>query len=547
MPSDIVLFALFIFGFGGSLIGVAFLGTVENARPVFLPMMVAFLYLLTIDDPTDREVSTTLNWLSWIATAYTAMNAIVNLQLLPGLLLFKQYRNASVSMVALAVATAVVLGNRRRLALVLALAAVIFVTYPSATSVFMATSVVLTFYITGKRSSGLRTIVVVVSVVTVSVLALANFDRGVASPTSTSPWSTRPMRTADVSICGARGSNDGAKREFFGNGFAGEVTAVRERDERSLPFHNDFVLFLANGGIVGLGLLVAWVVLTELTLLRRYRGFVRAQDMRRAGFLRAILVCLNAFVVAMALNPGPSRGIEIGHDLRALRDRDVARRILADLQFGCAGLRGRRTRGAIRLNAERFRRCASRQYPPCTASEAMGRGVRRWSRPPVRAVRRGSSPSTRATHGRFATDTHGTSASGRGSRRPSAISSSGSALIVVYRRTPGRIAHRPLELHVTEAREQLLVERQPQGVEDAGPRVGRSGHEDFVAHGEGGLSMCGVRVDQGAMPCRSPCQRSTFHRPFVHVSTMEATTASGFRQRKTNLASGNVSSRSSTM
>ena len=314
MPSDIVLFALFIFGLGGSLIGVAFLGTVENARPVFLPMMVAFLYLLTIDDPTDREVSTTLNWLSWIATAYTAMNAIVNLQLLPGLLLFKQYRNASVSMVALAVATAVVLGNRRRLALVLALAAVIFVTYPSATSVLVGASVVLTFYITGKRSSGLRTIVVVVSVVTVSVLALANFDRGVE-------LADRYFAVVDKTNANSGRLDlwsDGLERwreaPIFGNGFAGEVTAVRERDERSLPFHNDFVLFLANGGIVGLGLLVAWVVLTELTLLRRYRGFVRAHDMRRAGFLRAILVCLNAFVVAMAFNPvlpGASRSVTI--------------------------------------------------------------------------------------------------------------------------------------------------------------------------------------------------------------------------------------------
>ena len=314
MPSDIVLFALFIFGLGGSLIGVAFLGTVENARPVFLPMMVAFLYLLTIDDPTDREVSTTLNWLSWIATAYTAMNAIVNLQLLPGLLLFKQYRNASVSMVALAVATAVVLGNRRRLALVLALAAVIFVTYPSATSVLVGASVVLTFYITGKRSSGLRTIVVVVSVVTVSVLALANFDRGVELADRYFAVVDKTNANSGRLDLWSEGLERWREAPIFGNGFAGEVTAVRERDERSLPFHNDFVLFLANGGIVGLGLLVAWVVLTELTLLRRYRGFVRAQDMRRAGFLRAILVCLNAFVVAMAFNPvlpGASRSVTI--------------------------------------------------------------------------------------------------------------------------------------------------------------------------------------------------------------------------------------------
>jgi hypothetical protein len=314
MPSDVALFALFVFGLGGALIGVAFLGTVENARPIFLPMIIPFLYLLTTEDPTDLEVSKTLSWLSLIATAYTAMNALVNLEVLPGLLAFKQYRNASVAMVALAVATAIVLGNRRRLLLVLASAAVIFVTYPSATSVLVGASVVLTFYLTGKRSSGLRTLVVTGTIVTVAVLSLVNFDRGVqiadryfaavdkanANSGRLDLWSEGLERWRDAPI--------------FGSGFAGETTAVRSRDERALPFHNDFVLFLANGGLVGIGLLAAWFILTELTLIRRYRGFVRAGDMRRAGLLRAILVGLNAFIVAMGFNPvlpGASRSATI--------------------------------------------------------------------------------------------------------------------------------------------------------------------------------------------------------------------------------------------
>jgi O-Antigen ligase len=314
MPSDLVLFALFVFGLGGSLLGVAFFGTVENARPIFLPMLIPFLYLLTTEEPTDREVDKTLSWLSLIATAYTVMNALVNLELLPGLVQFKQYRNASVAMVALAVATAIVLGKRRRLLLVLVLSAIIFVTYPSATSVLVGASVVLTFYLTGKRSSGLRTLVVGGMIVTFAALALVNFDRGVQ---------VADRYFAAVDKANANSGrldlwSDGLERwrdaPIFGSGFAGEVTAVRSRDERALPFHNDFVLFLASGGIVGLGLLVSWFVLTELTLIRRYRGWVRQGDMRRAGLLRAVLVCLNAFVIAMAFNPvlpGASRSATI--------------------------------------------------------------------------------------------------------------------------------------------------------------------------------------------------------------------------------------------
>lgn len=314
MPSDVVLFALFLFGLGGSLIGVAFFGTVENARPIFLPMSLPFLYLLTTEEPTEREVSTALSWLSIIATAYTAMNALVNLGVPPGLVEFRQYRNASVAMVALAVATAIVLGKRRRLLLVLALSAVIFVTYPSATSVLVGASVVLTFYLTGRRSSGLRTLLVSLTIVMVAALAVVNFDRGVQ-------LTDRYFAAVDKANANSGRLDlwtDGLERwqdaPIFGSGFAGEVTAVRSRDQRVLPFHNDFVLFLASGGLVGLGLLVTWFVLTELTLIRRYRGFVRAGDMRRAGLLRAILVCLNAFVVAMAFNPvlaGASRSAAI--------------------------------------------------------------------------------------------------------------------------------------------------------------------------------------------------------------------------------------------
>ena len=314
MPSDVVLFVLFVFGLGGSLIGVAFLGTVENARTVFLPMCVAFLYLLTTDDPTDREVSKTLSWLSLISLAYTAMNALVNLGLVPGLLEFKQYRNASVAVVALAAASAITLGKRRRFLLVVALSIVIFTTYPSATSVLVGASAVLTFYLTGRRAGAVRTGLVAVLIVVGATFALVNFDRGVELANDYFAVVDKANANSGRLDLWAEGLERWREAPIFGSGFAGEVTAVRDRDERALPFHNDFVLFLASGGLVGIGLLLAWFVLAEVTLLRRYRGWVRAGDTARAGLIRAILVCINAFVVAMAFNPvlpGASRSATI--------------------------------------------------------------------------------------------------------------------------------------------------------------------------------------------------------------------------------------------
>ena len=135
--SDTVLFVLFLLGLGGSLVGVAFFGTQDTVRPVFLPMMLGLLYLFTLRVPTDLEVRRILNWLGWIGIVYVVMNAAVNTSVLPGLLAYKQYRNASFAYVALAIACAFVLKRRGWLWVLILLTGVIFVTYPSATSLIM--------------------------------------------------------------------------------------------------------------------------------------------------------------------------------------------------------------------------------------------------------------------------------------------------------------------------------------------------------------------------------------------------------------------------
>jgi hypothetical protein len=70
-----------------------------------------------------------------------------------------------------------------------------------------------------------------------------------------------------------------------------------------VQFHNDFVLFLAEGGIVGIGLLLAWIVVTEVTIIRRHRMFSDAGWSSHARLLRTLLVGWNAFFVAAAFNP----------------------------------------------------------------------------------------------------------------------------------------------------------------------------------------------------------------------------------------------------
>jgi O-antigen ligase len=70
-----------------------------------------------------------------------------------------------------------------------------------------------------------------------------------------------------------------------------------------LPFHNDYILFLVEGGLLGLSLLLAWVIATELMMLRRYRAYLELGEYSRAGLMRALLIGFNAFFIAAAFNP----------------------------------------------------------------------------------------------------------------------------------------------------------------------------------------------------------------------------------------------------
>ena len=74
------------------------------------------------------------------------------------------------------------------------------------------------------------------------------------------------------------------------------------------------MLFLSDGGVIGVGLLVGFVIGVNVTLLRRFRIAVREERWEDAGLLRVLLVLFDAFFVAAAFNPvieGMSRSATI--------------------------------------------------------------------------------------------------------------------------------------------------------------------------------------------------------------------------------------------
>jgi len=121
--------------------------------------------------------------------------------------------------------------------------------------------------------------------------------------------------------------------QMFTGGTVAQTYRTRNGQILQLPFHNDYVLFLAGGGILGLGLLIAFIFGLNVTLTRAHRRFVAQRRPERARLVRLLMVCFNSFFVAAAFNPvleGLSRSAVIfsmyGLAMLVCRDDDMIAR-----------------------------------------------------------------------------------------------------------------------------------------------------------------------------------------------------------------------------
>jgi O-antigen ligase len=288
--------------------GRLFLHTGSTALPIFIPMTMAFLYLLVLERPTEDETRKVLRAIAVIGLVYVALNALANSGLAPTLQASRSYRNADVMYIALGFA-AVVLA-RWRVALVVfgLLAAFVFVTYPSATSAMVALVTCVTLFITRSRGSMIGFYRTGLAALLVLVVALFAFPKTVRlAGEYFSAVGKRNNTNARLALWEA-GIEKFTRSPLFGDAFSGETTVLVYRQAgRRAPFHNpynnDYVLFLASGGAFGFVLLVGWIGWVETTVYRRYRGFAAAGRRHRAALLRALLVGFNAWLTAAAFNP----------------------------------------------------------------------------------------------------------------------------------------------------------------------------------------------------------------------------------------------------
>jgi len=306
--ADKVLLALMLFGGVGSVYGRIVLNTTTTALPIFVPMSMAFLYLLMLEDPTEEEARRILLAIGSIGLLYVLLNAVANSGLSPGLKASRTYRNAEFMYVAMGFAALVLAKRWPRVIVFGLLTAVVLVTYPSATSALVILITAVTFFATRPSGTRMRFYVAGIAVLLLVVFALFNFSRTIRlADDYFSIVGKKNNSTARLALWQV-GMQKFAASPFYGDAFTGEttVTVYRQTGGRAAfhnPYNNDYVLFLASGGMLGFLLLASWIVWIERTAIHRYRGFIASGQPQHAALMRTLLVAFNAWLTAAAFNP----------------------------------------------------------------------------------------------------------------------------------------------------------------------------------------------------------------------------------------------------
>ena len=333
--TDKIIFAVWLMGMLGTLYGIFQVGGSTTARPLFFPMTLAFLYLLVLESPTDEESAKVLRVMTYVGAVYIGLAAVVNVGILPGLAAFKQFRNAQVAYVMIGIGGAYLMRRWWLFGSLLVLEAVNFAAYPSATSILCTIAMLVTFFITKPHGSRARPYVIGIMALFLGMIALAQLSE-VSQITGDYFVAVGKVNANDgrLAIWG-EGIHRWQASPFVGEMFTGGTVAQTYRTRNGqilqLPFHNDYVLFLAGGGILGLGLLIAFILSLNFTLVRAYRRFVAQDRGERASLVRLFMVGFNSFFVAAAFNPvleGLSRSAVIfsmyGLAMLVCRDDGVA-------------------------------------------------------------------------------------------------------------------------------------------------------------------------------------------------------------------------------
>lgn len=299
-----------ILGLAGSLVGKLFLGTVDSAVVIFLPMFLGLTHLLVRERMTAARAARYQRALIRITLVFLVLSVLSESSAWP---LAKPSYSPQERAFFIAVGLAAAAFSRRRaiVAVMLAFTTIMFLQYPAATWVIVAMSGLVTGFATSRRGRRSGAGVLIVFAVGLLGIGFAQVQGGqssiaksyfsaVAKVDNTSTrrelWKAAEQQIAKSPLVGSMFSGD------FTVANVNRVITNQSADARIEP-HNDYLETLLLGGFFGLVLYGAFIVSANVIVIRRVRLLTAEGAVPEVNLARVLLIGFNAVVAGAAFNP----------------------------------------------------------------------------------------------------------------------------------------------------------------------------------------------------------------------------------------------------
>lgn len=307
--SDLALRGLAIYMAAGAFVGRLFLGTRTAALGAAVPLLIVLI-------PTPqrrvgfRGSASLLRALTHALLAIVLMTAVAQVTPLLGSSGRAAFGHEKAHLVV-AAPIALWLARRFRLfALALALVGITFVAYPAATYVLVFVGALLTLSFTSGRQVSRRIGVALMVSVPIGLIVAAAYLASTSALASEYFSATGKQSNAEFRTLLYTEAGDRIRQSpLVGSFFTGETVVplpsnravtIDGRRFREVPPHSDVLEVWMVGGALGLGLLLVWLVGTNIEVARFCRSDRDAIDKK---LVRLLLVIINGFFVVGLVNP----------------------------------------------------------------------------------------------------------------------------------------------------------------------------------------------------------------------------------------------------
>jgi hypothetical protein len=308
--TDLPLVLLVLFALPGTLAARLSSGASSTILALVAAGIVALLYLLTVQDLSEREARRLAKLITTISMAYAVLGAIGYSGLATWLVELRGFRNSKLFFLGMAIAGVVALRWRAAAVLLVPVTAIVFRVYPSATLVLAAMVTVLILYLTRPGGGNLRVIAVSIVCLLAFLVAMLNTDRTVS--VASNYFASVGKINNNVVRLGLwkAGLEKFAHSPLYGDAFYGPTTVLVWISNPPYPpyrwpgpLHNDYLLLASSGGVIAIGLFLTWAIGTNVAVFRRYQVLAEAGRVERVRLVRILLVGFNTWLCAALFNP----------------------------------------------------------------------------------------------------------------------------------------------------------------------------------------------------------------------------------------------------